>query len=177
MSQPPKRKTARQPLWITLVVLALALGGAWLKQKGVFDRSGGASAPTPSRAPEAPPSPDAPSASPSPKAGERTLADAIASRKQDVLVEASGRVVKILPDDREGDRHQRLIVEVAGGTTVLIAHNIDVAKRADVREGQAIRFKGDYIWNDRGGVVHWTHHDPAKRHPDGWIRVDGVTFD
>lgn len=171
----------RQPQWITLIVLALSVGGAWMKKRGVFDAAGGASSPAPSRAPDAarnsPPPPSAPSAKPSSTSGERALADAIASRKENVAVEASGRVVKLLPDDREGDRHQRLLVEVAGGSTVLIAHNIDVGKRVDVREGQTIQFKGDYIWNDRGGVVHWTHHDPAKRHADGWIRVDGATFD
>jgi hypothetical protein len=82
-----------------------------------------------------------------------------------------------LPDDNEGDRHQRLLVDVGGGKTVLIAHNIDLAPRINVRKGDAIAFRGQYVWNDRGGVVHWTHHDPADRHPHGWVRVNGVTFD
>ena len=82
----------------------------------------------------------------------------------------------MLPDDTEGLRHQRMLVAVAGGGTVLIAHNIDVATRIVAREGDTITFKGIYIWNDRGGVVHWTHRDLGGRQPAGWVKVNGVTF-
>jgi hypothetical protein len=89
------------------------------------------------------------------------------------VVESSGMVVKVLPDDTEGDRHQRLLVRISSGDTVLIAHNIDIAPRIEVRQGDAIRFKGEYIWNDRGGVIHWTHRDPRHRHSDGWLEANG----
>jgi hypothetical protein len=93
------------------------------------------------------------------------------------VVESSGTIVKLLPDDTEGDRHQRLLVRISTGDTVLIAHNIDIASRINAREGDSIRFKGEYIWNDRGGVVHWTHRDPRHRHPDGWVEVNRKRFD
>jgi hypothetical protein len=28
---------------------------------------------------------------------------------------------------------------------------------------------GDYVWNDQGGLIHWTHHDPTGVHESGWI--------
>jgi hypothetical protein len=104
------------------------------------------------------------------------LVDAIEARRSDVWVEASGRVTRVLADDDEGSRHQRFIVEVASGDTVLIAHNIDLAPRAPVEVGDAIEFRGEYEWNDRGGVVHWTHHDPGGRHDGGWLRHAGQTY-
>jgi hypothetical protein len=99
-----------------------------------------------------------------------SLAQAIASRAEDVPVTGRGEVVKLLPDDREGSPHQRILVRVGGGT-VLLAHNLDLAPRVSpLAEGDTLEFAGDFVWNDKGGVVHWTHPDPQGRHRAGWIR-------
>lgn len=90
-----------------------------------------------------------------------------------------GQIIKVLPDDNEGSRHQRLLVRIDNypQITVLIAHNIDLAPRvADVKAKQPISFYGEYIYNDKGGVVHWTHKDPAARHQDGWLDYQGKRY-
>ena len=95
----------------------------------------------------------------------------IEQRQSDVQIEVSGTVTRLLSDDNDGSRHQRFIIELASGQTLLIVHNIDLAPRIDdIREGDEVRVYGEYIWNDKGGLIHWTHHDPANRHPHGWIR-------
>lgn len=95
---------------------------------------------------------------------------AFANRRSDVLVTGEGRVARILADDTDGSRHQRFIVELASSHTVLVAHNIDIAPRImGLQRGQPIAFRGEYEWNDLGGVVHWTHHDPDGDHPGGWV--------
>ncbi len=110
-------------------------------------------------------------------AGDNLIQVAYENRQSDVQVESVGRVVKVLPDDNEGSRHQKFILELASGQTILIAHNIDLAPRIPgLREGESVSFYGEYEWNDRGGVVHWTHHDPQGRHVDGWLKHDGKTF-
>ena len=92
-------------------------------------------------------------------------------------VQGSGRVIRILSDDNEGSRHQRFIIELATGRTLLVAHNIDLAPRvASLVTGDTIAFNGEYEWNDRGGVIHWTHHDPRGRHEAGWIRHNGRKY-
>lgn len=106
-----------------------------------------------------------------------TLRRAIDNRERDVWVDGRGTLVRILPDDHDGARHQRLLVRLAEGDIVLIAHNIDVAPRVPVREGTELTFKGEFHWNDRGGVVHWTHHDPDGSHTGGWVRAGGKTYD
>ena len=110
-----------------------------------------------------------------------TASDAIdkAYREQQsgVQVTGDGVVSALLSDDNQGSRHQRFILRLASGQTVLVAHNIDLAPRIDaLRKGDAVAFNGVYEWNDKGGVVHWTHHDPAGRHTPGWLRHAGQTY-
>lgn len=114
----------------------------------------------------------------------RTTSDATSierafdQQRSNVQVQASGVVEKVLRDDNEGSRHQRFIVRLASGHTILIAHNIDLAPRVTpLREGDEIEFRGEYEWNNKGGVVHWTHHDPQGRHEGGWVKRGGSVFE
>lgn len=109
--------------------------------------------------------------------GADQVAAAFESRSNNVQVQGSGEVTKVLPDDREGSPHQRFIVRVPSGKTVLVAHNIELAKRvASLKAGDRVEFSGEYEWNERGGVIHWTHRDPRHSHVDGWIKHNGRTY-
>ena len=86
---------------------------------------------------------------------------------------AEATVVKNLKDDTKGSQHQKFLIELAPDITLLVAHNIDLSPRAPVAKGDKIKIKGRYEWNNRGGVLHWTHHDPKGRKDGGWIYADG----
>jgi hypothetical protein len=102
---------------------------------------------------------------------------AFTNHSNDIQVHGSGTVVKILADDLQGSKHQKFIVLVTDNLTILISHNIDLAPRIDaLSEGEHISFSGEYVWNKKGGLVHWTHHDPDKRHPDGWLKYQGRIY-
>ena len=110
-------------------------------------------------------------------ADDQTLAAAFENHRSNVQVQGSGQITKVLADDNDGSRHQRFIVRVDSGQTVLIAHNIDLANRvASLSNGDRIEFYGEYEWNAKGGVIHWTHRDPQHRHVDGWIKHNGRTY-
>ena len=92
-------------------------------------------------------------------------------------VRGSGTVIRILPDDDRGSRHQRFILRLPSGQTVLVAHNIDLAPRIpSLRVGDKVSFYGEYAWNNKGGVIHWTHRDPAGRHVAGWLEYAGRRY-
>lgn len=110
------------------------------------------------------------------QSGETKILTAFKNRKSDVMVEGEAVVHKNLNDDTVGDKHQKMILKLASGHTILLAHNIDLAPRVPADEGDKIEFKGEYEYSEQGGVLHWTHDDPGKRHADGWIRHDGRTY-
>ena len=108
---------------------------------------------------------------------EQLLENAFENRKSNFQVEGNGEVIRILPDDLKGRRHQRFIIRLNSGQTLLISHNIDLAPRiSQLRKGDFVSFFGEYEWNHKGGGIHWTHHDPAGRHIAGWIKHQGKKY-
>ncbi len=99
-------------------------------------------------------------------------------KQSDTWVEASGTIKKNLPDDSDGDKHQRFIVKLSTNIEILIAHNIDVAPRVPADEGDTIVFRGEYEWTEKGGTVHFTHAPKYQRKtPGGWIEHDGKRYE
>jgi len=108
---------------------------------------------------------------------DNAIEKAYKNRSSDVQVNDSGTVIRLLRDDNEGSRHQKFILRLSSGQTILIAHNIDLAPRIDsISKGDTVQFYGEYEWNDKGGVVHWTHHDPRGNHIGGWLKHNGSTY-
>ena len=92
------------------------------------------------------------------------------------MITLTGTVHRTLSDDNHGSRHQRFIVRLASGRTVLIAHNIDLAERVPLAIGDPVIVRGEYEWTDKGGTIHWTHHDPKRWREGGWVEHGGVRY-
>lgn len=106
-----------------------------------------------------------------------TVQQAYSKQQSDVQVQGMGIVVRLLSDDLEGARHQKFILKLSSGQTILIAHNIDLAPRINsIATGDKVQFFGEYEWSKKGGVVHWTHHDPRRRHVGGWLKHRGKVY-
>jgi Protein of unknown function (DUF3465) len=105
------------------------------------------------------------------------VASAFRDQRSGLQVSGTGVVDRVLSDDNDGSRHQRFILRLSSGQTLLVAHNIDVAPRiAALEEGDTVAFNGVYEWNAKGGVVHWTHRDPSGQHEAGWLKHNGETY-
>ena len=112
------------------------------------------------------------------RGSDAALQAAFEAQRGDLQIEGQGTVIKVLPDDNKGSRHQRFILRLDSGQTVLVAHNIDLAPRIPgLAAGDTVAFFGEYEWNPQGGVIHWTHHDPGGRHVGGWLRHRGQTYE
>lgn len=109
--------------------------------------------------------------------GVDTVKAAYEQRQSNVQMQGSGRVKAILRDDNDGSRHQKFILVLKNGLSILVAHNIDLApKISNLNKGDIVEFYGEYEYNPKGGVLHWTHHDPQGRHESGWLKHDGQIY-
>jgi len=107
----------------------------------------------------------------------QSVLNAVHNHLKGVQVRGNGKVSRILSDDNYGDRHQRFILRLDSGHTVLIAHNIDIAPRVKFLErGDVVQFYGEFEWNSKGGVIHWTHHDPNGHHKGGWLKHNSRVY-
>ena len=105
------------------------------------------------------------------------ITNAFQNKQSDSQVSGSGIVISNLADDTKGNQHQKFILKLSSGQTLLISHNIDLAPRINtLHKGDTVEFYGEYEWNAKGGVVHWTHRDPRGLHVDGWLKHKGATY-
>ena len=136
-----------------------------------------------SRGPEVPQSSSVPQSFPLPPssppefASDAAILRAIEQHRSNVWGVAAGTVVRVLPDDRKGNRHQRFVIRLETGATVMADYNIDIAPRiAPLEVGDSVVLRGRYVWNAQGGLMHWLHHDPSGAPGGGWVKVRGKIY-
>jgi hypothetical protein len=166
MSRPSKSSTSTV---ITASVFTLLLVG-WVKLAGAPEPSGLEPAGSPAQVAAIEPL-DAES-----DGGAASIEAAMAARAEAQPVQVRGIVKRVLPDERETPRRQRFMIELAGGRMLQIAHDLELGTRVPVELGDEVELAGEYQWNNRGGLVHWTHRDPSGQRAGGWIRCKGSDY-
>jgi hypothetical protein len=110
--------------------------------------------------------------------GQAQLAAAVDAGRGLNFVEVKNvTVVKILPDDTQGRKHQKWIFALDNGRQVMAVYNSDFSdERIPVQVGQKMSLGGQFIWDRGGGLLHWLHADPKNRRPDGYVEIGGVVY-
>ena len=81
------------------------------------------------------------------------------TQKNNIQLQSSGTVKVVLVDDNNGSRHQKFILQLQNGLTVLVAHNIDLSSRIDgLQKGDTVGFYEEYEYSEKGGLIHWITH-------------------
>jgi Protein of unknown function (DUF3465) len=136
------------------------------------------------REPPAEPSATAPEFAPQPIAplaqegdgGAALIDSAFQARNSGQVVQLRGVVRNVLPDERQAPRRQRLTLELSGGRTLLVTHDVEASARVPAAVGDVIELCGRYEWNNRGGLVSGTHTSPDDERARGWIRHAGTDY-
>lgn len=111
-------------------------------------------------------------------AGDATLVQAVQNQKGVNFLTAKGlQVTQLLKDDTSGLPHQKFNVKLSNGRVVMIVSNLDMCEKVPVQVGDTVSVGGQFIATGKAsGLVHWTHKDPRKKRPDGFIELGGHIF-
>jgi len=100
------------------------------------------------------------------------------SSRQEVI--AQGHVAHVLgTQNGPSGEHEGFLLQLAGDCDLLVRveTNIDLTGPVPMRDGDTVTVKGEYEYTALGGVIHWTHHDPAGRHLGGYVVDGGKTYE
>ena len=107
--------------------------------------------------------------------------DAWRAGRSHIEVVANGSVARMLGTRRgRSGNHEGFLLHLSGsagrGLTVRVEDNVDLTGPIPLSEGQDVVVRGEYIFDQRGGIVHYTHRDPRGRHISGYVLVDGKFY-
>ena len=113
------------------------------------------------------------------QADDAAIAADYHNHQSNVEVTADGTVVRLLADRTSSTgTHEQFIIKLSSqNLTVEIEHNISIGTRVPVADGDHVIVHGEYVWNSKGGLIHFTHHDPQGTHEGGYIEDNGRTYD
>ncbi len=73
--------------------------------------------------------------------------------------------------------HEAFDVRTDDGRRIEIVDNVKLSPRVPVSPGDRVDVRGEFVPNgSHGPLVHWTHHDPAHVHTDGYIEFNGRRY-
>jgi translation initiation factor IF-1 len=94
-----------------------------------------------------------------------------------VPLTVTARVKKLLKYDGRGLPHEKFLLVLSNGSTILVAHNTKMAPYVPIQPGDTVTVKGEFIWNAKGGLIHWTHHSDTPNHAGGYIDFNGKRYE
>ncbi len=120
-------------------------------------------------------------AAPTDTSSNGAVYDAWRFHRSRVEVTANGAIARIF-GAREGPSgtHLGFLLHLAGseghGLTVRVEDNLDLTGPIPLDEGEAAIVRGEYIYDSRGGLIHYTHRDPRGRHDAGYVQAGGRIY-
>jgi hypothetical protein len=109
---------------------------------------------------------------------DKDLVKANKLQRREHFVEAKNlKVVKILPPDTKGLPHQKFVIQLSDTRLVSVVSNLKLCEKIPVEINDIVSVGGEYLPTGKfSGLVHWTHFDPEKKRPHGYIAMGDKLF-
>jgi hypothetical protein len=91
-----------------------------------------------------------------------------------IEVTANGSVARLLGSySSTNGTHEGFLLR-SNALMIRIENNTTITGPIPLSKGETVSLQGQYECND--GVIHWTHHDPRRRHLGGFIEAGGKIY-
>lgn len=108
---------------------------------------------------------------------DQQIVEAVAKRRRMHYIQGADMpVIQLLPDDLKGSQHQKFLVRLSSGDQIMVVYNLDLCPKVPLRVGDLVDAGGEFIWTNRGGLLHWVHYDPKAKRPHGYVAVGGKAY-
>lgn len=109
--------------------------------------------------------------------GYGVVEQAYRNQQSGVMVEVTGRVVRILIDDTDDLQVQKFVIRLQNGRSVLVFYNFHSGDPVPVSINHEVIVRGEYSWTESGGLIQWTRRDYSTERRHGWIEHLGRKYD
>jgi len=102
-----------------------------------------------------------------------------ASGRSGVEVIGQGTVLAVIGTHAgPSGEHEGFLVKLERQCDLLlrIEANVGITGSIPLHEGETVTVKGQFEDDPTGGMIHWTHHDPAGRHVAGYVIAGGKIY-
>jgi len=94
-----------------------------------------------------------------------------------VLVSSIGRIAKVLDNQQQPHKAQRVLIRLSSGRKLIIQHNIEqAAPLPELQIGEMLSFRGIYRWNGQGGMIVSTYQQSDAPKRSGWLEYQDIIY-
>ena len=109
--------------------------------------------------------------------GNHVAEKAFHEQRTGIMVEVTGKVIRILGDDTADSDYQWFEIKTPNGQHILVGHDNGVSAAIPLFVLDEVTVRGEYEWTEKGGTIRSTQRDSSLNRRHGWIAIKDKRYD
>lgn len=110
-------------------------------------------------------------------AGNHVVEQAYYEKQTGLMVEVSGKVVRVLGSGESDDALQWFQMRTPAGQRLMVSHDGGIGGPLPLSPRDDVIVSGRYEWTESGGTIRNTGRDASLARQHGWIELNGRKHD
>lgn len=109
--------------------------------------------------------------------GNHVAEKAFYEQRSGMVVEVTGKVIRILGDDTPDSNFQWFEMKTPSGQYILVGHDSGASNPIPLFTLDEVTVRGEYEWTEKGGTIRSTQRDNSLKRRHGWIAHKDQRYD